>query len=102
MCGFGVQEEKDQKNVVKKIHTIGCINRLQQYFESNLFTVGIVALCVAVTQLGGKNHYFFSFISTFSQLKFIYSEKATKFCEIFPLLLTNKFVFFASNYSFEH
>ena len=54
MCGFGVQEEKDQKNVVKKIHTIGCINRLQQYFESNLFTVGIVALCVAVTQLGGK------------------------------------------------
>ena len=58
MCGFGVQEEKDQKNVVKKIHTIGCINRLQQYFESNLFTVGIVALCVAVTQLGGKNHYY--------------------------------------------
>lgn len=52
MCGFGVQEEKNQKNVVKKIHTIGCINRLQQYFESNLFTVGIVALCVAVTQLG--------------------------------------------------
>ena len=65
MCGFGVQEEKDQKNVVKKIHTIGCINRLQQYFESNLFTVGIVALCVAVTQLGGKNHYYIhSFIST--------------------------------------
>ena len=69
MCGFGVQEEKDQKNVVKKIHTIGCINRLQQYFESNLFTVGIVALCVAVTQLGGKNHYYFhSFISTLNQL----------------------------------
>ena len=56
MCGFGVQEEKVKKNVDKKIHTMGCINRLQQYFESNLFTVGIVALCVAVTQLGGKNH----------------------------------------------
>ena len=25
---------------------------------------------------------------TFSHLKFIYSEKATKFCEIFTLLLT--------------
>ena len=63
MCGFGVQEEKIKKNVDAKIHTIGCINRLQQYFESNLFTVGIVALCVAVTQLGGKNHYYFhSFI----------------------------------------
>ena len=36
-----------------------------------------------------------------STLKFIYSEKATKFCEIFPLLLTNKFVFFVSRYSFE-
>ena len=55
MCGFGVQEEKDNKKVVTKIHTVGCINRLQQYFESNLFTVGIVALCVAVTQLGGKH-----------------------------------------------
>ena len=62
MCGFGVQEEKIKKNVDAKIHTIGCINRLQQYFESNLFTVGIVALCVAVTQLGGKISLLFSFI----------------------------------------
>ena len=70
MCGFGVQEEKIKKNVDAKIHTIGCINRLQQYFESNLFTVGIVALCVAVTQLGGENYYYYfhSFISTFSQI----------------------------------
>ena len=29
-----------------------------------------------------ETDYFFSF------LKFIYSQKATKFCEIFPLLLT--------------
>ena len=62
MCGFGVQEEKDNKKVVTKIHTVGCINRLQQYFESNLFTVGIVALCVAVTQLGGKQLVFHQFI----------------------------------------
>ena len=40
-------------------------------------------------------------MSRFCQLKFIYSEKATKFCEIFHLLLTNKFVFFVSRYSFE-
>jgi len=52
MCGFGVQELKDEKTVVKKVHTKGCIHKLQQYFEKNLFTVGIVALCVAVTQLG--------------------------------------------------
>lgn len=52
MCGFGVQELKHQKDVVKKVHTKGCIHKLQQYFEKNLFTVGIVALCVAVTQLG--------------------------------------------------
>ena len=29
-----------------------------------------------------------TFKSTFGLIKFIYSEKATKFCEIFPLLLT--------------
>jgi len=52
MCGFGVQELKQEKEVVKKVHTKGCIYKLQQYFEKNLFTVGIVALCVAVTQLG--------------------------------------------------
>ena len=54
MCGFGVQELKQREDVVKKVHTKGCIYKLQQYFEKNLFTVGIVALCVAVTQLGGK------------------------------------------------
>ena len=32
----------------------------------------------------------------FSLLKFIYSEKATKFCEIFPLLLTNNLFFCVS------
>jgi len=52
MCGFGVQELKKEEDVVKKVHTKGCIKRLQEYFEKNLFTVGIVALCVAVTQLG--------------------------------------------------
>jgi len=55
MCGFGVQDRTvfpKEKDVVKKIHTKGCIYKLQQYFEKNLFTVGIVALCVAVGQLG--------------------------------------------------
>ena len=35
-------------------------------------------------------------------LKFVFFEKATKFDEISILLLTNKFVFFVSRYSFEH
>ena len=34
-------------------------------------------------------------------LKFVFFEKATKFDEISILLLTNKFVFFVSRYSFE-
>ena len=33
--------------------------------------------------------------------KFVFFEKATKFDEISILLLTNKFVFFVSRYSFE-
>ena len=35
-------------------------------------------------------------------VKFVFFEKATKFDEISILLLTNKFVFFVSCYSFEH
>ena len=34
--------------------------------------------------------------------QFVFFEKATKFDEISILLLTNKFVFFVSHYSFEH
>ena len=48
-------------------------------------------------RIGGN----FELLEILVHLKFIYSEKATKFCEIFPLLLTNKFVFFVSRYSFE-
>ena len=36
-----------------------------------------------------------------SKMKFVFFEKATKFDEISSLLLTNKFVFFVSRYSFE-
>ena len=36
------------------------------------------------------------------KVKFVFFEKATKFDEISILLLTNKFVFFVSRYSFEH
>ena len=35
-------------------------------------------------------------------IKFVFFEKGTKFDEISILLLTNKFVFFVSRYSFEH
>ena len=35
-------------------------------------------------------------------VKFVFFEKATKFDEIFILLLTNKFMFFVSRYSFEN
>ena len=35
-------------------------------------------------------------------IKIVFFEKATKFDEISILLLTNKFVFFVSRYSFEH
>ena len=35
-------------------------------------------------------------------VKFVCFEKATKFDEIFILLLTNKFMFFVSRYSFKH
>ena len=38
----------------------------------------------------------------FQSLKFVFFEKATKFDEISILLLTNKYVFFVSHYSFEH
>ena len=37
-----------------------------------------------------------------SKVKFVFFEKATKFDEIFILLLTNKFMFFVSRYSFKH
>ena len=36
------------------------------------------------------------------KVKFVFFEKATKFDEISILLLTKKFVFFVSRYSFEH
>ena len=39
---------------------------------------------------------------SFCPVKFVVFEKATKFDKISILLLTNKFVFFVSSYSFEH
>jgi len=50
MCGFGVQTLSDEE-IDKKIHRQGCIPRLQQYFEQNLYTVGGIALGVALAQL---------------------------------------------------
>jgi len=50
MCGFGVQSLPKTK-IITKIHTLGCIPMIRQYFEQNLYTVGGVALGVALAQL---------------------------------------------------
>ncbi len=74
MCGFGVQDYKNFREISAKvrkynmvhalddltkcapfqIHTQGCIPKLQQYVESNLYTVGGIALGVALAQLLGE------------------------------------------------
>jgi len=48
MCGFGVQRSKDPGT---KINTKGCIPMIQRWFEQNLYTVGGIALGVALAQL---------------------------------------------------
>jgi len=51
MCGFGVQELKDDKKIGARIYMTGCIPKLRQFFEQNLYTVGGIALGVALAQL---------------------------------------------------
>ena len=72
MCGFNVQEEKDPTEVLQKINTRGCIPTIQvqllitlfiyelsyniaPYFkaliENNLYTVGGVAIGIALSQV---------------------------------------------------
>ena len=54
MCGFGIQEINKKSEVEAKIFTKGCIPKLQSYVEQNLYTVGGIALGVALAQLLGK------------------------------------------------
>ena len=41
-----------------------------------------------VSTISGFSDSLYSYVSIVNVVKFIYSEKATKFCKIFPLLLT--------------
>ena len=59
-------------------------------------------LAWVVTDLQKKNGLNPKILIFSTLLKFVFFEKATKFDEISILLLTNKFVFFVSRYSFEH
>lgn len=51
MCGFGVQLEKDKVEVIRRIFTRGCIPTIQTKIENNLYTVGGVAIGIALSQL---------------------------------------------------
>jgi len=51
MCGFQVQEEKDPTDVMLKINMHGCIGTIQTLIENNLYTVGGVAIGIALSQL---------------------------------------------------
>lgn len=51
MCGFGIQELKKESNIKEKIFTEGCIPKIQDYFEHNIYVVGGIALGVALAQL---------------------------------------------------
>ena len=51
MCGFEVQELKDPIEVMRKIYIKGCIPTIQTLIENNLYTVGGVAIGIAMSQL---------------------------------------------------
>jgi len=51
MCGFEVQALKDTSDVLMKINIRGCIPTIQTMIENNLYTVGGVAIGIALSQL---------------------------------------------------
>jgi len=51
MCGFEVQALKDTADVLMKINIRGCIPTIQTLIENNLYTVGGVAIGIALSQL---------------------------------------------------
>ena len=52
MCGFDVQD-KPEAEVRERIYTEGCLIRINQWVQSNLYWVGGIALGVAFVQLLG-------------------------------------------------
>ena len=78
--------EKDLRNSI-----LGC--RLIRGFTATLsqlyYSTNLVAILDSNSSKGAFTNYLKNmFLAFFDRVKFIYSEKATKFCEIFPLLLT--------------
>ena len=57
---------------------------------------------IALPYFGRNRSQNFLIYKALDLLKFVFFEKATKFDEISILLLTNKFMFLVSRYSFEH
>eukprot|EP00092_Neocalanus_flemingeri_P024378 GFUD01026434.1.p1 GENE.GFUD01026434.1~~GFUD01026434.1.p1 ORF type:complete len:308 (-),score=55.20 GFUD01026434.1:709-1632(-) len=51
MCGFEVQSLKEEVDVLMKINMRGCIPTIQTLIENNLYTVGGVAIGIALSQL---------------------------------------------------
>jgi hypothetical protein len=56
MCGFEVQTPpgvplKDTADVLQKINIRGCIPTIQTLIENNLYTVGGIAIAIALSQL---------------------------------------------------
>jgi len=52
MCGFEVQEPgKDMAEVMESINIRGCIPTIQALIENNLYTVGGIAIGIALSQL---------------------------------------------------
>ena len=50
MCGFQVQELKEDV-AFEKVNTRGCLPTIQNLIEANLYTVGGVAIGIALSQV---------------------------------------------------
>ena len=57
-------------------------------YEKTASLLKVIAASQTPNDSGEDKHTIVRALYMFSQLKFIYSEEATKFCEIFPLFLT--------------
>ena len=57
-------------------------------YEKTASLLKVIAASQTPNDSGEDKHTIVRALYMFSQLKFIYSKKATKFCEIFPLFLT--------------
>ena len=66
------------------------------FLRKALFIFGPSYLVRALIRQYLVSHKYLNIFLKMGVVKFIYSEKATKFCEIFPLLLTNNLFFCVS------